>query len=257
MRWRYTLILAVFVIPLVLDVSGQASSGNRDAPDWAAPATMTVKQVSYTTGSQREPNLLNNLDCSLVDYRVTGSSSTQSGCFTNSAFGLIDSDSDTVIFNGTDEGLPLLPYSAHQVLTPWPESGGLLALDAAQVSGSYLSLYKNPLSSLKDLRNAFGQLNAKQLTRPPDMRLNGPSGQPLVVNPQTLAFSDGGSWMVTEDLNGSFIRINLATLDKLPFAPAYGSTGSPALLHSQVTISQDGRYVAINNEAAGVFKVYD
>ncbi len=63
--------------------------------------------------------------------------------------------------------------------------------------------------------------------------------------------------MVVETLGRSFVRINLATLDMTAFAPAYGTQGSPALLKSSVTISDDGRYVAIANDTASVFKVYD
>lgn len=72
-----------------------------------------------------------------------------------------------------------------------------------------------------------------------------------------MAFSDGGSWLVAEDLHGSFVRINLSTLDMLPFAPAFGSQGSPGLLQSQVAVSPDGRFVAIANQAASSLKVYD
>src|SRR6185437_11934067 len=93
--------------------------------------------------------------------------------------------------------------------------------------------------------------------RPPDMQLTDPSGQPLVVNLQTLAFSSGNSWLAAETLGGSFVRINLATLDMVPFAPSYAMLGSPGLLKSQVAISDDGHYAAVENDTAATFMVYD
>lgn len=224
---------------------------------WAAPSAMAVRRVSDIPDGQHELNFLGNLDCSTLTYRLSAGSSLQNGCFTETAFGWLDSDNDTVIFNGTDEGLPFLPYSAHDVLVPWPQSGALLALDAASTGGSYISLYKNPLASLQNQRNTLLQLTGKQVTKPADLSLTDGSGKQLVVNAQTLAFSDNGSWLVVETLSGSFVRINLATLDVTAFAPAFGSQGSPALLKSQVAVSSDGRYVAIANTDAGSLKVYD
>jgi hypothetical protein len=250
--------LAVFIgVSLGAIVWANATDGQVNTPAWAAPKAMAVKRVGALSQFQNQPNLFGNLDCTPTSYRTVSSSTMQIGCFTQTAFGQINSDDDSVIYNATDEALPLLPYSGHEILAPWPQAGVLVALDPALVSGTYINLYKDPLAVMHNQRNQLGELIAKQLTAPPDLQLRGPDGQPLVIDPQTLAFSDEGSWLVAEDLSGSFVRINLATLDVLPFAPAYGSNGSPALLRSQVAISRDGRYVAINNEAAGAFKIYD
>jgi hypothetical protein len=133
----------------------------------------------------------------------------------------------------------------------------MLALNPLSTGGAQIGLYKNPLAVIKDRRDASGQLIAKKLAAPPDLTLKDPDGRPLVINPQTLAFSQGGSWLVAETLEGSFVRMDLNTLGIKPFAPAYGSTGSPALLKSQVAVSENGRWVAIANGYAGQFKVYD
>src|SRR5579884_983397 len=247
----------LFIVSLLTGVLTNAGSGGADPPAWASPSKMTLKRAAPSEGSQHEFNLFHNLNCGLVEYRMTGSATKQSGCFSETAFGMLDADSDTVIFNGTDEGLPLLSYVAGQVLVPWPAAGNLLVLSSIATGGTQVGLYKGVEAIVQEQRNSLGELRAKQLARPPDIQLNDPGGHPLVINPVTLAFSEGGSWLVAEDINGSFMRINLATLDELPFAPAYGSSGSPALLKSDVAISQDGRYAAINNEAAGAFKVYD
>ncbi len=245
------------VIALIGGTFTHAVTGTMPSPAWATPSAMAIRHVSPVASAQNEPNLLDNLDCSLVTYRRAATSTMQTGCFTNTAYGLLDSDSDTVIFNGTDEGLPLLAYSPHQVLAPWPGAMDLVALDAVNTGGSYISLYKNPLAVTQDQRNLLLQLTAKQLTAPPELTLKDTTGQRLVINPETLAFSEGGSWLVAETLSGSFVRINLASLDVMAFAPAFGSQGSPTLLKSRVAVSNDGHYVAIANDAASSFKVYD
>jgi len=247
-------LLFACLLSLVLD----RAAGNADAaPGWASPNAMALKRVSAIDSAQHEPDFLSNLDCSPMEYRLPNSGTMQTGCFAATAFGLMDAASGIVVFNGTDEGLPLLPYSAQQGSVPWPQAGGLVALEPVSTGGSYIGFYRNPLASLQDQRDAASRLVAKKLTAGPDLLFKDPSGRPLVVNPQTMAFSDNGSWLAAETLNGSFVRINLATLDVVAFAPSFGTTGSPGLLKSQVAVSGDGRYVAIDNDDASVLRVYD
>ncbi len=251
------LIVAATMIVASAGCWSAVTGVNDAAPAWASPSAMALKRVSNVSDIQHQPNFLNNLDCNLLTYRLAASSIMQTGCFSPTAFGLLDSDHGMAIFNGTDEGLPLLGFTSQQILVPWPGALDLVALQPLSTGGAYVSLYTNPLAVLSDQRNALGQLTAKQLTAPPNLPTRDASGQQLVINPQTMAFSDGGSWLVAEDLNGSFVRINLATLDITAFAPAYTVQGNPSLLQSQVAVSRDGRFVAINNAVAGSFKVYD
>jgi hypothetical protein len=253
----YTLAaVAVFEL-LVWRVLTLAASDNGDVPAWSAPSAMAIRRVSPVTGAQSEPNLFSNLDCMLTTYRRPASSTMQTGCFTETAFGLFDSDNSVVILNGSDEGLPLLPYSPSDILAPWPRAANMLSLNAVNTGGSTIRLYKNPVGQAQDRRNLLLQLTAKKIAGPPDLTLKDKEGQNLVINSQTLAFSDGGAWLVAETVNGSFVRINLATLEIKAFAASFGSQGSPALLQSRVAINENGRYVAIFNNAAQSFKVYD
>lgn len=224
---------------------------------WANPKAKVIKQVSTTTAAQGTPNLFDNMDCSVVTYRTPTTNSMVTGCFTESALGLIESDSDIAIFNGTDEGLLLAGYSPHQVLVPWPGSSDLIALDPLSTGGTYISIYKNPMAHVSDQRNYLQELIGKQLTSPPEVQIRDKLGQKLVVNPQTLAFSDGGSWLVAETVNGSFVRINLSSMEIKPFAQSYSMSGSPAQLKSRLSITQDGRFVAIYNKDSTTFRVYD
>ena len=233
-----------------------AETGQVDSPQWATPTAKALKRVSSIWPAQHEPNFLNNTDCQLISYRLVNDDSMQNGCFTDTAFGMYSAESGLGIFNGTDEASPLIPYSAHEILVPWPDALNILALDSATTDGSYMTLYLNPLSALGDQRDLLGRLTAKVFKSPPDLPITDPSGQKIVINPQTLAFSDGGSWLVFESMAGSFVRMNLASMSMLPFAPAYGTSGSPGLLKSNVAISGGGQYAAVENSVADAFKVY-
>lgn len=251
------LVVASVLFAGVLGVVLASAITDDKVPAWVSPNAMAIRRVGTLPSAQSEPHLLNNLDCTSITYRLTGTSTMQSGCFTETALGLLDSSSGTLIFNGTDEGIQLLSYGTGEVLAPWPKAGVLLALDTVNTGGTTIRLYKNPLAVMQDQRNALGQLTAKQLIAPPDITLKNILGKPLVINPQTLAFSDDGSWLVAEVLGSSFVRVNLATLDITAFAPAYAAQGNPALLNSRVAISDDGRFVAIVSNYAPEFKLYD
>ncbi len=242
---------------LVSAGSGLGITKANEKTAWTAPNHMAVKRIGPLSPRQNTPVLFSNMDCTTVTYRLVAGHDMKTGCFTWTAFGMFDSDSYTVIFNGTDEGLPLEPYTAHQIPVPWPKAGEMLALSPLSTGGAQIGLYKAPLAAMQDRRDMLGRLIAKKLTTPPDLTLKDPGGRPLVINAQTLAFSQGGGWLAAETLEGSFVRVDLNTLDIKPFAPAYGSTGSPALLKSQVAVSEDGRRIAIDNDYAGEFKVYD
>ncbi len=256
--WRLFYLLAgtLLVICLLDVVLVRAATGGLE-PAWSHPSVMALRRVSQVTSAQSEPNLLNNLDCSLVTYRLVGASQMQTGCFTQSAFGLMDSDGYTVIFSGTDEALPLIPNANDEVLAPWPKSSELIALDTVSTGGARIGLYRNPSNAMQDQRNALLQLTAKQLVAGPDLPLLDRLGNPLVINSQTLAFSDSGSWMVAEVLGAGFVRINLATLDMTSFAGPFGYAGTSALSKSRVAVSDDGRYAAVSNGSSSTFKVYD
>ncbi|MDB5171226.1 MAG: hypothetical protein JWO35_920 [Candidatus Saccharibacteria bacterium] len=257
LRLLCALLLVVFGLSIATGALTEATDGSTPAPKWSAPSAMVIKRVSDIATAQREPVFMSNLDCNLIDYRTPQSSTMQTGCFTETAYGLMDTDHNVVIFNGTDEGLPLLHYASKQVLAPWPKSSNLVSMGVLNTGGTYLSMYRNLLSSMQDERNSIGQLTAKRLTAPADIQVNDAAGQRLIINPETMAFSSNGSWMVVETLTGSFVRINLTTLNTVAFAPAFGTAGSSALLSSRVAVSDDGRYVAIANYAAQTFKVYD
>ncbi|HEX5744545.1 MAG TPA: SGNH/GDSL hydrolase family protein, partial [Candidatus Saccharimonadales bacterium] len=252
--------LFAWALGLVMSHAVTATGGARagEGPAWAAPEHIAIRRIGPLGKRQNTPVLFSNLDCTPVTYRLVSGYDMQTGCFTETVFGMLDSDDHTVIFNGTDEGQPLEAYTAHQVLAPWPKTEGLLSLSPLSTDGALVGVYKQVLASIQDLSGNPGRPDPKRLAATPDTVLKDPSGKPLIINPQTLAFSQGGNWMVAEALTGSFVRLNPGVPDSItPFAPSYGSTGSPALLKSQVAVSEDGRWVAIANGYGNQFKVYD
>jgi hypothetical protein len=252
-----TVLLFLALIGPLGSVLTRAASETNNPPAWSAPTAKALKKVSPIWPSQHEPNFLNNTDCQLMSYRLVNDDATQTSCFTDTAYGMFSPESNLGIFNGSDEAVPLIPFSAHQVLVPWPGALNVLTLDSAPTGGSYLSMYTNPLTALEDQRNLLGKLTAKYFKAPPDLTITDSGGERVLINPQTLAFSDGGSWLVFESMSGAFVRMNLASMSMLPFAPAYGTVGSPGLLKSNVSITGSGKYAAVQNNVADTFKVYD
>ncbi len=245
---------------LVYGVGAQAAPISPPAPAWTSPSAMTLQKVGdIPTDGVEHSAYVDNLDCQTLTRPLAGSGVMQSGCFMNTAFGALDVEHEMLSFNGSDDKvIPLLPYSPHEVIWPWPGTVDALALDAAVTDGVYLDLYTNILGNVSDQLDLLGNVIAKQITAPPNKVLTDSTGNRLIVNANSLTFSYGGSWLVVETMMGSFVRINLATLDVTAFAPSIvGEGGSPGLNQSQLAVSDDGRYVAIANVATNSFRVYD
>lgn len=224
--------------------------------DWINPGATSFLRTSDLPNTQQTPVLLSNLDCINITYRTPVSTNMKTGCFVPTAFGWLG-DGSTVIFNSSDEGLPIIKHTSDQILVPWPDSQALLSLHTLSTGGAMVGLYKNPLTMLKDERDASLNLIAKRLTAAPDLIIRYESGQPLVINAQTLAFSDNAAWAVAETLHGSFVRINLASLQVMPFAPSYAPQGHPGPFKSFVSITDDGKHVVIANNFAQELKFFN
>lgn len=257
---KFLILSAIFLIIFLAGylITNALTSQNYDSsPDWASPSVKTIKNIGLSPTVLDRPNFQSNIDCEQITYRRVNYNDMETGCFVRSAYGLLNPDNELIIFNGTDEALPITPYLSHQVLTPSPNSTDTLSLNASITGGSYLGIYRNLVGVIEDKRNYWGELVAKNVTSAQEINLNNTDGSRLVINPQTMAYSSDGDWLVVETLNGTFVRINLKTLEIIAFAQSFGTLGSPALLKSHVAVSSDGRYVAIENNAAVSFKVYD
>ncbi len=240
----------------VFTLTASATIDNLD-PNWTNSEVMSVKRIGPTTNSLNHPVLFPNIDCVQIDYRIVSTSVMQTGCVYATSYGLVDPDTNMVIFNATDEAVPLLSLSGSEIFAPWPGQTDALVFSKVIGEGSAMAMYRNLVANTGDQRNILGQLTAKKLTTLPDIRFYNDDGTQMIVNQSGVAFSDRGGWTVVETVNGAFTRINLASFEKLPFAPAFGTASSSALLSSSVAISSNGRFVVISNAASVSFRVYD
>lgn len=141
-RLVWLLLASVTGVCILSMIIAKALTTENESIDWAGAPAMAIKRVSPVAQAQNEPNFLNNLDCNLVTYRLAATSTTRTGCFSETAFGLLDTADQTVIFNGTDEGLPITDYSPNQALAPWPRALNLVSFSPVNTGGSYINLYK-------------------------------------------------------------------------------------------------------------------
>lgn len=247
--------VSLLSLHLVLQVSAEAVTSGSST--WANPSVMAIKQVGQSSTVQSSPVLLDNTDCVSATYRLPTTNSMGMGCFSQTGLGLLESDSGIIIFHGTDEGVPLQTFSTHQVIVPWPNHSGLFILDTVSTGGSYISIYTAPVTVIKDYRNVAQQLTGKQLTASPDRQIKDRFGQRLVINAQSIAFTDDGEWLIAETLMGSFVRVNLIDYTVKPFAPSYSMAGNPAVSKSRLAVARDGDSGAIYNKDNDTFRVYD
>lgn len=261
LRTSSVLLGVAIMLRLMTSNFAQATPAATAQPAWANPSTMTLQKVGYVpSAGPGHSAFVDNFDCQVITKPLAGSGTPQTGCFMSTAFGALDVENDIISFNGADDNaVPLLPYSPHEFIWPWPGTVNALALDAAPTDGVYLNLYTNILKDVSDRFDSTGTaVIAKQITAPPNKLLTDRAGNRLIVNANSLTFSYGGSWLVAETMTGSFVRINLATLDVTAFAPSFIRVGmSAGLDQSQLAVSRDGRYVAIANRAADAVRIYD
>lgn len=251
-------ILLIFIAFAPGRAAGEAATALPPGPAWANPTAVSVRSLgtSPTTGEGRLA-FEDNLNCLKQAYTLQGTDQSQTGCYVSTAFGGVDIENGLISFAGNEKtAIPLVPFGPHEVLLPWPGTDSMLAINPSSNDGAYLSIYRNILGATQDQHNILGQVSAKQVVRPADAPLLNVDGRKLIVNFNSLTFSDGGAWLVAESMSGSFVRINLATLQAKPFAPSFVNIGA-GYNQSQVAISADGDYVAIANSAASSIRVYD
>ncbi len=109
--WKLLVFTGVVMVVLALFVGREVGHANlleEPVPEWSSPKSMALRKIGDVAGSQSQPNLLSNLDCRLLTYRTVSDKTMRTGCFTETAFGLHDSDMGMAIYNGTDEALELL-----------------------------------------------------------------------------------------------------------------------------------------------------
>lgn len=250
-RIRLYVIAAAVLVSTALALVAAQTPGS-----WTSPSDVTLKRVSGLPAGNHDYGGAGNIDCTPLTYRQADSDDMSTGCFSRFAGGLMDIDKQQVIYNGSDEAYPVIPPGSRQILIPWPNTGRLVSLSDVVTGGTRLGIYLNPQAQLRDNRLGL-TLASRSLVAGPDKLFADNKGQPIDVNPVTLAFSPNGDWLVAETLSGSFVRINRDSLQMTPFAPWYGVTNIDHMAQTSAAISDDGRYVALLTPENSHFKVYD
>jgi lysophospholipase L1-like esterase len=219
---------------------------------------MAIKSLGKTGGLAMGEDRYNlNYDCLPETYRLEADpfGTMHTGCFTASAFGQIDIANNVVQGFGFSGSIPVKTFG-NQAIIPMPKAASIATVSGASPMGSYLHIYTY-FPSAVEVKYDWLLQPYLQLPQQANMLLSDTAGNPMIINAQTVGYSANGSWMVVESPWRSFFRVNTATLDILPFAPSFSPVLDYAMHESQVAITDDGRYVAVQNSEFGSFKVYD
>lgn len=227
---------------------------------WLSSANPSIK-LTADLAPNTSPGL-SNRDCTPETYNAvnpqTGAISTASDCLADSTLGQMDLFGSPVIFGGTGQAVQIIPDYPY-VLQPIPNQGMMLALNSAQVTGSYLHFYTDIRQDLTpNYVDRIGSLASYSINKPPDVDLRDKNNALIAANAVgTMSYSSDGSWMVVDSPGGSFLRVNLATFDILPFAQSLNGVGDYANRLAATAISDDGKYAAVASFDYSYLRVYD
>lgn len=243
---------AAAVLAGVVAVGGSTLAiGNPSS--WVSTAEPALQPIVELPANVLPPS--GNLDCDKITSRMAGTSNMVQDCVVSTALGLAGSAG--VTFTGASESIPIVPPSGFMGLHPVRNQGMFYTYNSAPIIGLYMHFY----TSLRDkMRPAPQLVNGRlqyTLTAGPDRTLRDASGASVPINPNTLAFSSDGNWMVADLPFRGFARVNMATFDMVVFAPSMNRSGNYTTTSAEVAITNDGRHVAIKPLHTDELKVYD
>jgi lysophospholipase L1-like esterase len=225
-----------------------------DSPSaWMSSASPTLQKVVDLPDNV--PPAQTNIDCDKITTRLADSSTMQEDCVMQTPLGLAGDKG--VIFTGASEAVPIVAPPPFIGLHPIPNQQMLYTYSSSSVFGMYMQFYKTIRDKLKPSPDFINGSYQYPLTKGPDFVLKNLAGNSQPMNPESLAFSQNGDWMILDFQFQGFVRVNLATFDMVPFAPSMNNGSDYASYNAQATISNDGRYVAVKSGNAKDFKVYD
>jgi hypothetical protein len=251
---RLNVRLAAGLVLVVL-AFGSSQLWAADTPSWTQPVSTSLTLIGPASTVLGHPIATPNLNCAIQPYVTNGHLAR--GCLQITEVGMYDLDHGTLFFGNTGRALRLLPNHPGQLVLPWPNSTRFLALNPVVTGGMTVGYYRAAAGEVSDVTSLTGELTGKQFNRPPDGWLSDASGQPLIINPGSLSFSDDGYWLVAETMTNNFVRINSATLQATDFGAVLD--GANGTTHGQdlIAVSADGRFVAVANDIWQSFRVYD
>jgi len=168
-------------------------------------------------------------------------------------------DGSPILFNNTSMGITMNGYqNGNFLLQPIPNQGMTLSLTSSSVLGMYAHFYTDVYQHVTPQYNALNSLQSFSVNAPPDFMLRDKNGTAINFNPNTIAYSSNGSWMLVDAYGRGFLRVNLATFEVTPFAQTLQNDPNDYSNRYGVTaISDDGRYASIGSDDYGYLDVYD
>lgn len=162
-----------------------------------------------------------------------------------------------VVFTGSNEMVPIVPPAPFIGLHPIVNQPLYYTFTSSSVLGMYMQFYSNVRAKIKPFPDIVNGAWQYTLTQGPDFVLKNLAGKSQPMNPEALAFSPNGDWMIVDFPFQGFVRVNLATFEEVPFAQSMNNGNDYANYTAQLAISNDGRYAAIKPSNHQEFKVYD
>lgn len=249
-NWK---VLPAVAASLVVVVSAMIVHAVNDGAPWISAGQPTLSKILDLTPNIQPSS--SNHDCLKVTTRYVGGVGMHEDCVTETALGQVGSTG--VIFNAASEIIPVVPPAQFFGLNPIPSQSMLVTHNSATPVGLHMHFYRSIQDKLKTTFDIVGGRKQYTLTKNPDFTLRDAAGKSLPINPDTLAYSSNGNWMVVDSPTRGFLRVNLATFEMVPFAPSLNQVSDFGSYAAQISVSSDGRYVAVKPDHLSSFKVYD
>lgn len=223
-----------------------ALADNGTSLDWFADSTPLAKKiVDLPSGAYPQ---MSNLDCTPItlDYRTTvrGSGQDVNDCEVDSPIGPLTTSS-RIITTGNQAYDVKGPVN-HSYIMPIPNTSLVAVMIPGSIDGVYMGFYNSltraDLSKETNNQVTYTGIDYK-VTKSPDYLLKA-GNQSLSINPEAMAFSKNGTWMVVDLPRSALLRINLETMEVTPFAESTEDSWELGIRSQQLAISNDGRYVA-------------
>jgi hypothetical protein len=248
-KLRASLFCVVAVAALAVGGFAMAS----DQSPWTATGNPTFLKLAQLRDATPPPE--NNVDCDRITVRQTGSTTMQEDCVVQTPLGL--SGSKGMVFNGTSEMIPVIAPPVFIGLNSTPNQEMAYTYTSSSTFGMFMHFYRSVRANLKPEPELFNGQLVYMLNKNPDFTIKNLAGKSQPMNPESLAFSENGEWMIFDFPFQGFVRVNLMTLETVPFAPSMNQGSDFSNYTAQLTISNDGRYAAIKPRSSNEFKVYD
>ncbi len=243
----------ILVFIVLFGVVGIAFALESDG-SWTRSGDPTLRKIADLPDNTTPS--VSNFPCLPITARYINETVMRNLCMQQTPYGL--ADSNKVVFTGSSEAVKIEPQAYVSSVSPVPGQSAVIGYSSAPVVGVYMHLYSSILSKIRPAYDSVTHaLRKYTLNAPPDFSFRDTDGRLMPVNPDNMAFSSNGNWMVIELYSKGFVRVNMSTFEVIPFAPAFNGAGDYTSHQADISVSNDGRYVAIKPVQWERLEVYD